>query len=348
MNAFKHIAQGQILEYLPDEEREFFEPLLAEKPTEQEVQNPEDQGAAHTEIETVAQKGIHRQVLNIECRDSFLGFYVEDYEIDDPTIAEQLTTFFREWRSSPSRPTILFIDELAKLKAMQPTWYKKFFIPQCVVEGSSGETEHRFLWLATISPLIGDLGISGGDRSVFDIVTLQTVATRDHRESVKKSVASLEALPTDEQFKISPVGTLVFHSAIGLWAAVPSYPVPQILPGDRLCPEIARLFQTVSTRETISESSLSAETISDSVSNCETSISPGSQASLDSPETISFQGISDHEPMPSRARVCLELKQKGWTQTDIIELIWGVKAGGSEGYKKAIAEYRAIASEYNL
>jgi len=202
LNAFKHIAQGQILEYLPDEEREFFEPLLAEKPTEQGFQNPEDQGAAHTEIETVAQKGIHRQVLNIECRDSFLGFYVEDYEIDDPTIAEQLTTFFREWRSSPSRPTILFIDELAKLKAMQPTWYKKFFIPQCVVEGSSGETEHRFLWLATISPLIGDLGISGGDRSVFDIVTLQTVATRDHRESVKKSVASLEALPTDEQFKI--------------------------------------------------------------------------------------------------------------------------------------------------
>ena len=408
LDAFKHIAQGQILEYLPDEEREFFEPLLAEKTTEQGVQNPKDQGAAHTEPETVAQKGIHRQVLNIECRDMahtiahtlkpllltarprvgkgilisyaiahakqlhgasvwviqpkptpgelgywkqadrFLGFYVEDYEIDDPAIAEQLTTFFREWRSSPSRPTILFIDELAKLKAMQPTWYKKFFIPQCVVEGSSGETEHRFLWLATISPLIGDLGISGGDRSVFDIVTLQTVATRDHRESVKKSVASLEALPTDEQFKISPVGTLVFHSAIGSWSAVPSYPVPQILPGDRLCPEIARLFQTVSTRETISESSLSAETISDSVSNRESSISSGSQASLNSPEMISFQGVSDHEPMPNRARVCLELKQKGWTQTDIIELIWGVKAGGSEGYKKAIAEYRAIASEYNL
>ena len=146
----------------------------------------------------------------------------------------------------------------------------------------------------------------------------------------------------------SPVGTLVFHSAVGLWAAVPSYPVPQILPGDRLCPEIAHLFQTVSTRETISESSFPAETISDSISNRETSISPSSQASLDSPEIISFQGVSDHEPMPSRVRVCLELKQKGWTQTDIIELIWGVKAGGSEGYKKAIAEYRAIASEYNL
>ena len=114
---------------------------------------------------------------------------------------------------------------------------------------------------------------------------------------------------------------LVFHSAFGKWAAVPSYPVPQILPGDRLCPEIARLFQSVSTRETISENSLSAETISGSISSRETSISGNSQASSDSPEIISFQGISEHEPMPNRARVCLELKQKGWTQTDIIELI---------------------------
>ena len=408
LDAFKHISQGRILDYLPDEEREFFEPLLTENLTEQELQNPQGQDAPRSEAETQTQKGIHPQLQNIECgdvaaviahtlkpliltarprvgkgiltaqaiaqakqqhgvsvwviqpkpapgelgywkqADRFLGFYLEDYEIDDPAIAEQLTTFFKEWRASPHRPTILIIDELVKIKAMQPTWYKKFLLPQCVVEGSSGETDHRFLWLITVSPLVGDLGMSGGNRSVFDIMTLQTVVTRDHRESFKKSVASLEALPSDEQFKISPVGTLVFHSAIGLWAAVPSYPVPQILPSDRLCPEIARLFQSVSTRETISESNLSAETVSESISNRETSISQDLQTSLASPEIISFQSISDHEPMPNRARVCLELKQKGWTQTDIIELIWGVKAGGSEGYKKAIAEYRAIASEYNL
>ena len=408
LDAFKHISQGRILDYLPDEEREFFEPLLTENLTEQGLQNPQAQDVPKTQAETQTQKGIHRQLLNIECgdvaqvlahelkpliisarprvgkgiitahtiahakqqhgasvwviqpkpapeelsywkqSDRFLGFYLEDYEVDDPSIAEQLTTFFKEWRASPHRPTMLIIDELAKIKAMQPTWYKKFLLPQCVVEGSSGETDRRFLWLITVSPLVGDLGMSGGDRSVFDLMTLQTVVTRDHRESFKKSVPSLEALPTDDDFKKSPVGTLVFHSAIGLWAAVPSYPLPQINPSDRLCPEIARLFQSVSTRETISESNLSAETVSESISNRETSISQDSQTSLASPETISFQSISDHEPMPNRARVCLELKQKGWTQTDIIELIWGVKAGGSEGYKKAIAEYRAIASEYNL
>ena len=286
--------KGHILDYLPDEEREFFEPLLTEKLTEQGLQNPKAQDAPRTQTEIQTQNGIHPQLQNIECgdvaaviahtlkpliltarprvgkgiltahaiaqakqqhgtsvwviqpkpapgelgywkqADRFLGFYVEDYEIDDPAIAEQLTTFFKEWRASPIRPTILIIDELVKIKAMQPTWYKKFLLPQCVVEGSSGETDHRFLWIITVSPLVGDLGMSGGNRSVFDIMTLQTVVTRDHRESFKKSVASLEALPTDEQFKISPVETLVFHSAIGLWAAVPSYPVPQILPGDRV------------------------------------------------------------------------------------------------------------------
>jgi hypothetical protein len=226
LEAFKHIAQGQILEYLPDADREVFESLLTEKPTEQGFQNPENQDAPRTEPENQLQKGVHRQLLNIECgdvaqviaqtlrqllitarprvgkgiliahaidhakqlhgasvwviqpkpapgelgywkqADRFLGFYVEDYEIDDPAIADQLTTFFKEWRASPNRPTILVIDELAKIKAMQPTWYKKFLLPQCIVEGSSGETDHRFLWLMTVSPLVGDLGLSGGDRSI--------------------------------------------------------------------------------------------------------------------------------------------------------------------------------------
>ena len=284
--------------------------------------------------------------------DRFLGFYVEDYEIDDPAIAEKLTTFFRAWRSSPNRPTILFIDELAKLKAMQPTWYKKFLIPQCVVEGSSGETDHRFLWLVTVSPLVGDLGISGGDRSVFDIVTLQTVATRDHRESVKKTVASLEALPTDEQFQISPVGTLVFHSAIGAWGAVPSYPVPQILPGDRLCPEIMALVQPGSNLGSNLEPGLNPVQHSEPGSDVGSTREPYIQRTLE-PDSLnpvhgSVQPGSDLEPMPNRVRVVVELNRRGMGQTEIIELIWGVKKGGTKGYQTALEEYRAIVAEYDL
>ncbi len=412
LEAFKHIAQGQILEYLPDADREVFESLLTEKLTEQGFQDSEHQDAAHIPTETQSQSGIHRQLQNIECgdvaqviahtlkpilltarprvgkgilithaiahakrmhsasvwviqpkpapgelgywkqADRFLGFYVEDYEIDDPAIAEQLTTFFKEWRASPNRPTILVIDELAKIKAMQPTWYKKFLLPQCVVEGSSGETDHRFLWLMTVSPLVGDLGLSGGDRSTFDIMTLQTVATRDHRESVKKSVASLEALPTDDDFKKSPVGTLVFHSAIGSWAAVPSYPVPQILPGDRLCPEIRALVQPGSTFGSNLEPGLNPVQHSEPGSNLGSNREPYTQRALTTnpldPVHGSVQPGSELEPMPNRTRVVVELNRRGMGQTEIIELIWGVKKGGTKGYQTALEEYRAIASEYDL
>jgi hypothetical protein len=412
LEAFKHIAQGQILEYLPDADREVFESLLTEKPTEQGFQNPTAQDAPRTETETVSQKGIHRQLINIECgdvaqviahelrpliisarprvgkgiltaqaiayakqlhgasvwviqpkpapeelgywkqADRFLGFYLEDYEVDDPAIADQLTTFIKEWRASPHRPRILLIDELAKVKAMQPTWYKKFLIPQLVVEGSSGETDKRFLWLLTVSPLVGDLGISGGDRSTFDLITLQTVASRDHRESFKKSVSSLEALPTDDDFKKSPVGTLVFHSAIGLWAAVPSYPVPQILPGDRLCPEVRALVPVGSVVGSIPEPHGTHGT------QIEPGFGLGSMPGTQSTQAVtpylsssgsgSVPGSEPTEPIPNRTRIVCELCRRGATQTEIIELIWGATKGGGKAYQTALEEYRAIVAEYDL
>jgi hypothetical protein len=412
LDAFKHIAQGQILEYLPDEEREFFEPLLTGNTTEQGFQNPEDQGAAHAEPETVTQKGIHRQLLNIECgdvakviahtlkhllitarprvgkgilvsqtigyakqlhgvavwviqpkptleelgywkqADRFLGFYVEDYETDDPTIAEKLTTFFKEWRANSHRPTILVIDELRKLKAMQPTWYRDFLVPQFVAESSSGETDRRFLWLITVSPLVGDIGISGGDRSSFDVITLQTVESRDHRESVKKSVASLEALPIDDDFKKSPVGSLVFHSAIGKWAAVPSYPVPEILPGDRLCPEIMALVPVGSvvgshpephgTHGTQNEPRFGLGSMPGTLTTQPITPYPSNSGSGSEP------GSEPTEPIPNRARVVCELRRRGATQAEIIDLIWGATKGGGKAYQTALEEYRAIVAEYDL
>jgi hypothetical protein len=410
LQAFKHISQGQILEYLPDEERELFETLLTEKPTEQGVQNPEDQGAAVPLPETVAQSGIHSQLLNIECgnvaeaitrilkpliitarprvgkslvtahaidhakqqhgasvwvmqpkptpselsywkqADRFLGIYLEDYPIDDPTIADQLTTFFREWRSAPARPIVLVIDELVKIQAMQPNWYKKFFLPQCVVEGSSGETDNRFLWLLTVSPLVTDLGLTNGNRSIFDLMTLQTVASKEHGASIKRSLEIIKALPADEDFEKSPVGVLAFHSSFGKWAAVPSYPVPQILPTDRLCPEIMALVQPGSIVGSTSEPGLNrvqdSEPGSDIGSTREPYIQKTLEADSSNPVQGSVQPSSDPEPMPNRARVVVELNRKGMAQTEIIELIWGVKKGGSKGYQTALEEFRAIISEY--
>jgi hypothetical protein len=412
LEAFKHIAQGQILEYLPDADREVFESLLTEKPTEQGLQNPDDQAMPRSEPETQTQKGIHRQLLNIECgdvaqviahtlkplfltarpqtgkgiliahaiahakqihaaavwviqpkptpkelgywkqADRFLGLYLENYPVDDPAIAERLTTFFREWRATSHRPVILVIDELIKIQMMQPKWYKQFLIPQCLVEGSSGETDQRFLWVITQSPLVSDLGMSGGNRSVFDIMTLQTIESREHRESFRKSVASLEALPQDEHFQISPEGILAFHSAIGLWAAVPSYPVPKILPGDRLCPEVRALVPVGSIVGSGTEPTGTHGT------QIEPGFGLGSMPGTQSTQAVtpylsnsgsgSVPGSEPTEPIPNRARIVCELLRRGATQTDIIELVWGATKGGGKAYQTALEEYRAIVAEHNL
>jgi hypothetical protein len=59
----------------------------------------------------------------------------------------------------------------------------------------------------------------------------------------------------------------------------------------------------------------------------------------------SVQPSSELEPAPNRTQITLELNRRGWTQTDIIELLWGVKKGGTKGYQIALEEYRAIVAE---
>jgi hypothetical protein len=173
--------------------------------------------------------------------DRFLGLNLEDYPQDDETVADQLTNFFMEWRSQGPRPTLLIVDELVKIQAMQPKWYKQCLIPQLLVEGSSGETDGRFLWAITQSPLVSDLGMSGGNRSTFDFLALEKAETAEHAESVLASMRGMKELPPQEAYEASPVGTLFYHSQLGRWAAVPRYEVPEIAPGDKLCPELQAL-----------------------------------------------------------------------------------------------------------
>jgi hypothetical protein len=175
--------------------------------------------------------------------DRFLGINLEDHPRDCPIVAEQMTEFFMTWRAQPHRPTMLLIDEIVKIQAMQPKWYKDFLIPQCIVEASSGETDNRFLYLITVSPLVGDLGMSGGNRSSFDFMAIEKAETTDHIESIKQSVKSIKAIPTEADFQISPIGSLIYHTALGRWAAVPRYDIPAIGPADVLCPELEALVR---------------------------------------------------------------------------------------------------------
>ncbi len=133
------------------------------------------------------------------------------------------------------------IDELVKIQALMPKFYKDFLIPQCIVEGSSGETAGRYLYLLTQSPLVSDLGMSGGNRSTFEFIGLEKATSQNHAESIKKSVSGLGELPSVESYSKSPVGTLAYYSRLNGWVPMPQYAKPVIGPGDALCPELDEL-----------------------------------------------------------------------------------------------------------
>lgn len=159
--------------------------------------------------------------------DRFWGKQIEFYPVDDETICSEIESFILEWRMQSARPTLLIIDELVKIEAMLPKWYQRNIPALMKVESSSGETDQRFLWAITQSPLVSDLGLKSGNRSAFEMVAIERAESLDHAEAVRSSIASLKSIPHETHFKSSPVGCLCYHTAIGKWKAVPRYEVPQ-------------------------------------------------------------------------------------------------------------------------
>jgi hypothetical protein len=159
--------------------------------------------------------------------DRYWGQMVEDFPQNDEAIATELTAFIHEWRAQGNRPTLLIIDELVKLEAVFPKWYKDFLISTMKVEASSGETDQRFLWVIAQSPQVKDLGLTGGSRAVFDFLTLQRADSIDHAERVKASIDAIKSIPTTEQFASVPSGVAFWHSRVNRWGGVPLIEVPK-------------------------------------------------------------------------------------------------------------------------
>lgn len=107
-------------------------------------------------------------------------------------------------------------------------------IPTLGVEGSSGETDRRYLWAITQSALATDLGISTGNRSTFQLLTIQTPDSGDHLNVVQGSFKGAIPDIPDGLFEASgsPKKSVFYHSAIREWHPCPSYPVyePSSLP----------------------------------------------------------------------------------------------------------------------
>ena len=165
-----------------------------------------------------------------EAADNVLGFMADSLETKDDIEAmqEQMGEFIFAWRQIPQRPKVLIIDELAMLKVTFKAWYESFLKPQLVMELSSGETDDRALWAMTQSSLVGDIGVSGGMRATFDLLTLQTPTSQGHLESLRASDKTIPAIddPAIYERSFSPKQAVFYHSALDEWLPMVAYEVP--------------------------------------------------------------------------------------------------------------------------
>jgi hypothetical protein len=167
-----------------------------------------------------------------EQADNVLGFMADSLEskedIDD--ICEQMQRFIFAWRQLPQRPKVLIIDELAMMKTAFKSWYDGFLKSQITMELSSGETDDRALWAITQSSLVGDIGVSGGMRATFDLLTIQTPGSQSHLESLRKSDTSIPPIEDEVIFErsFSPKQAVFYHSEIKEWLPMVAYEVPEL------------------------------------------------------------------------------------------------------------------------
>lgn len=163
--------------------------------------------------------------------DNVLGFMADSLEskedIDD--ICEQMQKFIFAWRQLPQRPKVLIIDELAMMKTAFKAWYDGFLKSQLTMELSSGETDDRALWAITQSSLVGDIGVSGGMRATFDLLTIQTPSSQSHLESLRKSDTSIPPIEDEVIFErsLSPKQAVFYHSEVKEWLPMVAYEVPK-------------------------------------------------------------------------------------------------------------------------
>ncbi|HEY9889924.1 MAG TPA: hypothetical protein V6D02_16080, partial [Candidatus Obscuribacterales bacterium] len=145
-------------------------------------------------------------------------------------ICEQMQKFIFAWRQLPQRPKVLIIDELAMMKTAFKAWYDGFLKSQLTMELSSGETDDRALWAITQSSLVGDIGVSGGMRATFDLLTIQTPSSQSHLESLRKSDTSIPPIEDEVIFErsFSPKQAVFYHSEIKEWLPMVAYEVPEL------------------------------------------------------------------------------------------------------------------------
>lgn len=163
--------------------------------------------------------------------DRVLAKRFDQIPVNDPNTISEVEAFIEEWRNDPSPKKLLIFDEQILVDSKLPKWAKDNIPALAKSESSAGETWQRYLWLVMQSPLVKDIGLSGGSRSIFAfcaIATNRPVEGMNPTAWMNSAKASgfIPSIPTDEQFQGTPRGVLCYSSLVGEWTAMPEYPVP--------------------------------------------------------------------------------------------------------------------------
>jgi len=250
---------------------------------------------------------------------------IDQYPVNDEAIAYEIEQFIEAWRQSPARPKLLIFDEQVLVKARLPRWYEAYVPSLMLTESSSGETDRRFLWAITQSPLVGDMGLSGGNRSSFLFCAIGRPHTVAHLESAKKS-GFVPSVPTAGDYSASPVEVLAYYSARGNWVALPRYQA--IDPVDES--QLPHSTRPSATAEAIG----SPDSPIQFLNRC---------LEVDESEGVTFT-LENLTANQARDRIT-ELQSGGLNQTQIIFVLWKAKKGGSRAYSDAVAQYKFLTGE---
>lgn len=182
------------------------------------------------QVWVVQPKAVTEELGYWQTADRFLGCYLSTME-DKAQFTQEFMQLVREYRVAATKenPIVLIVDECVLIESELPKWYKDDFVSFVKSEISSGETTGRFLYLISQSPQVGDLKISGGNRSNFNLLTLQTPDSSEHWASIKASYKGVfPDIPTGlHHYSNSPKGAIAITNAVPSpsWCTVPKYPV---------------------------------------------------------------------------------------------------------------------------
>ena len=250
---------------------------------------------------------------------------IDQYSVNDQTIASEIEAFVEAWRQSPTRPKLLIFDEQVLVKARLPHWYEGYVPSLMLTESSSGEPDRRYLWAITQSPLVGDMGLSGGNRSSFLFCAIGRPHTVAHLESAKKS-GFVPSVPAAADYSASPVEVLAYYSARGNWIALPRYQA--IDPVDES--QLPHSVRPAATAEAIGVPNDAAQFLNRCL-----------EADESEERVFTLENLTANQ---ARDRVA-ELKSGGLNQTQIIWVLWKARKGGGVSYSTAVSQYKFLTGE---